>query len=102
MRDQRRNSEITVKPLGYALGAEVLGVDTSAPPALDTVNAVSALWYEHHVIAFRGERLEPQDITAFAGAFGTLDDHASTPFYRHQDFPELLQVTNREIDGKPS
>lgn len=102
MSDQRRNSEITAKPLGYALGAEVLGVDTSAPPALDTVNAVNALWYEHHVIAFRGERLEPQDITAFAGAFGPLDDHASTPFYRHQDFPELLQVTNREIGGKPS
>ncbi len=102
MNTLRRNSEITAKQLGFALGAEVLGVDTSTPPPAETVDAVKAIWHEHHVIALRGEPLTPDEIIGFASAFGALDDHASTPFYRHEDFPQLLQVTNREIGGKPS
>ena len=96
------NAAIEARPLGYALGAEITGVDVTAPPDRATVDAVKTLWQEHHVIVFRGQRLAPAEIVAFARAFGDLDDHASTPFYRHADFPELLQITNREIGGKPS
>lgn len=102
MSGQLRNSEIKATSLGYALGAEISGIDTSAPPAPETVASVKALWHEHHVIALRGDKLQPGEITAFAKAFGPLDDHAATPFYRHETYPELLQVTNRDIGGKPS
>ncbi len=96
------NASIEAIPLGYALGAEIVGVAPAEPPAPATVEAVKRLWHESHVIAFRGGRLEPAEIVRFAGGFGALDDHAATPFYRHAEFPELLQITNREIGGKPS
>ena len=31
-----------------------------------------------------------------------LDTHDATPFYRLPDMPQLLQITNRRIGGKPS
>lgn len=89
-------------PLSYALGAEISGVDLDVPPTSTTVAAVENIWREHHLIVFRGGDLAPGDIVGFAGAFGELDDHAATPFYRHEDYPELMQITNREIGGKPS
>lgn len=97
-----RTNAIAARPLGFALGAEVTGVDLNDAPGPETIAAIRALWHEHHVIVFRGGRLTPKGIKAFASAFGDLDDHASTPFYRHADHPELLQVTNREVGGKPS
>lgn len=102
IRGHGRNHTIESVPLGYALGAEIRGVDVTTPPAPETVAEVNRLWGEAHVIAFRGARLTPEDVVAFAGAFGDLNDHASTPAYRHPDIPELLMVTNREVNGKPS
>lgn len=98
----RRNAPITSTPLGFALAAEIDGVDLSRPPSPETVADVRRIWHESHVIVFRGAKLGPADIVGFARAFGDLDDHASTPFYRHAEFPEILLVTNREIGGKPS
>ncbi len=102
MSDDRRNSQIAATPLGYALGARIDGVDIRTRPDAATVAAIEALWHEHHLIVFRGQRVEPNGILNFASAFGPLDDHASTPAYRHPEIPELLQVTNREQNGKPS
>ncbi len=97
-----RNDAIRARPLGYALGAEIEGVDMSRPPAPDELAALRDLWGEHHVIVLRTDGLDPAGILRFAGAFGDLDPHDATPAYRHKDFPELLQITNREVDGKPS
>lgn len=102
VRQHGRNAEIEARPLGYALGSEIVGVAATSPPSPNDVAAIKALWGEAHVIVFRGARLAPKQITGFARAFGALDDHASTPAYRHQEIPELLQVTNREVNGKPS
>jgi len=102
MNDLRRNAHIEARPLGYALGAAIEGVDIADTPTPEAVDAVNDLWNEHHVVVFRSDGLEPAEIARFARAFGDLDDHAATPFYRHADFPELLQITNREIGGKPS
>jgi taurine dioxygenase len=102
MSDYGRNSTITAEPLGFALGSEILGVDIRERPSPASVAAINAHWQNHHVIAFRGAMLVPDQILAFASAFGNLDNHDSTPAYRHPDIPELLQVTNRPNNGKPS
>ena len=93
---------LTVTPLGYALGAEVGGVDINQPPAPALVAAIRSVWHQHHVIVFRGQSFQAGGMLRFAQAFGALDDHAATPFYRLDEHPELLQVTNRQIGGKPS
>ncbi len=93
---------LTAKPLAFALGAEVVGLDLSREPSAETVAAVRAIWHEHHVIVLRGLADDPAAILRFARAFGPLDDHAATPFYRLESYPELLQITNRQIGGQPS
>lgn len=93
---------LEIRPLSFALGAEIQGVDISAPLADETVAAIRRIWLEYHVILFRGSQLAPEDIVTFARRFGDLDNHDATPFYRLDSITELMQITNREIGGKPS
>jgi taurine dioxygenase len=97
-----RNTILDTRPLGFALGAEILGIDMRDPIEPAVVEAVRQAWHEHHVIVLRDQSAEPDDILRFAKAFGPLDDHASTPFYRMADRPELLEITTRRTQGKPS
>jgi taurine dioxygenase len=96
--------QITVKPLGYALGAEVQGVDMRASLAADDRKAINAAWLKHCVLVFPGqEALTPEQQIAFAGQFGELDQHASQPpATLHPGHPEILVLTNRQVQGKPS
>ncbi len=100
--DTANAAGLTVTPLAYALGAEIEGVDINQTPSAELVAAISAAWHEHHVIVFRGQRFDADGMLRFAEAFGALDDHAATPFYRRDGYPQLLQITNRQIGGKPS
>jgi taurine dioxygenase len=94
--------QLTVKPLGYALGAEVTGIDLRRPldPALRT--EVNEAWLRHLVLVFPGQDLSPAEQIAFARQFGELDRHAFQPRYTHPDHREILLITNKQIDGKPS
>jgi taurine dioxygenase len=93
---------LTVKPLGYALGAEVTGVDLRQPlePMLRT--AINEAWLRHLVLVFPGQDLSTTEQIAFARHFGELDKHAFQPRYTHPDHREILLVTNKLIGGKPS
>ena len=93
---------LEVRPLSYAIGAEVVGVDLTQPLRDDMIESVLDIWNEHHVLLFRGNQLSPRQVVAFAASFGTLDNHDATPFYRLDDVHELMQITNKTIGGKPS
>jgi taurine dioxygenase len=94
---------IGIRRLSSALGAEISGVDLSRPVDRDRVNDIHRAWSEHLVLLFRDQRdLTPESHIAFSRNFGDLDRHDSNPRYRLQDHPEILQVTNRLVDGKPS
>ncbi|MEM6498071.1 MAG: TauD/TfdA family dioxygenase [Pseudomonadota bacterium] len=93
---------LEVIPLSHALGAEVRGVDLAQALDEATVETILDIWNEHHILLFRRHTLSPQQLVSFAGQFGSLDRHDATPFYRMNDVPELMQITNREIGGKPS
>jgi taurine dioxygenase len=98
----RRNAVIEARPLGYALGAEIIGVDMRDPLDTETVAAIREAWHQHHVIVLRDQNASPDDILRFARGFGDLDDHAQTPFYRKDGYPELLEITTKPKNGKPS
>ena len=51
---------------------------------------------------FIREQNAEREIIEFAGNFGELDDHASTPYYRLENFPQLMEITTRLINGRPS
>ncbi len=93
---------LEIRPLSYAIGAEVVGVDLTQPLQGKLIETVLDIWNEHHVLLFRGNQLSPRQIVAFAASFGTLDNHEATPFYRLDDVHELMQITNKTIGGKPS
>ncbi|MEO8279798.1 MAG: TauD/TfdA family dioxygenase [Ideonella sp.] len=86
----------TVHPLGTALGAEIVGLDLSAALDPDTVEALHAAWSHHLVLLFRGQQLAPLQQIAFSRHFGSLDDHAAIPKFRHPEYPEILLVNNLE------
>ncbi len=92
----------TVRPLGFALGAEVTGVDLRAALAPQDREAIYQAWLKHLVLVFPGQDLQPDELIAFSHQFGELDRHDSTPHYRDPAHPEILLVTNRPRDGKPS
>jgi taurine dioxygenase len=96
------NSDLAIEPLSHALGAEVLGLDLTSDLDDGVVDAIQAVWNESHILLFRGQKLTPAAHIAFSRRFGELDRHDSTPHYRMPEYPELLQISTRRVDGKPS
>lgn len=93
---------LQVRRLSNALGAEVAGVDLSQPLDAGTVDTIRDLWHEHLVLLFREQSITPAQHVAFSRHFGDLDANEANPFYRLEEQPEILQITNRMRDGKPS
>ncbi len=96
------NSELTIRPRSYALGAEIADIDLTAELDDAVIGAIREAWNEYHVLLFRGQKLTPASHIAFSRRFGALDRHDSTPHYRMPNYPELLQISTRKVDGKPS
>lgn len=86
----------SVRPLGSALGAEIVGLDLTARLNTDTIAALHAAWHAHLVLLFRGQQLSPQQQIDFSRHFGELDDHAAIPKFRHPEHPQILLVNNHE------
>ena len=91
-----------VKQLAYALGAQIDGISVSEPLSDVQTAIIKKIWHEHHIVLLREQNAEPREIIEFAGKFGDLDDHASTPYYRLENFPQLMEITTRPINGRPS
>jgi taurine dioxygenase len=93
---------LEVKPLGYALGAEVTGIDLRLPLSPGQRDEINAAWLEHLVLVFPGQDISTDQQIAFSRRFGELDKHDFQPRYTHPDHREILLVTNKLIGGKPS
>ncbi|MGB3287828.1 MAG: TauD/TfdA family dioxygenase [Burkholderiaceae bacterium] len=86
----------SVRRLGSALGAEIIGLDISRPLNQDMVSTLLDAWSEYQILLFRNQSLTPAQQIAFSRYFGELDDHAAIPKFRHAEYPEILMVNNRE------
>jgi len=96
-------AELTVTPLGHAMGAEVTGLDLRKPLDDLTRRRLYDAWLRHVVLVFPGEPLTPEQLIAFSANFGTLDDHESqAPETLLEGHREILVVTNKHRLGKPS
>jgi taurine dioxygenase len=84
---------ISVKKLGPALGAEILGADLSQPLDGSTFAGLADAFFEHQVVVFRDQRLTPAQQIAFTGRFGALEHHVRKE-HRLKDHPEILVVSN--------
>src|SRR5262245_45127888 len=92
-------TQVQLRPLRTALGAEALGVDLSKPLEAGTVEELQAAFSEHPVLVFREQNLGAAGLAACGRRFGVPRPHALTK-YRHADHPEVSWLTNVEETGQ--
>lgn len=87
-----------IRPLGTALGAEVLGLDLREPLDAAGVAAVRKAWLDYQVLVFPGQTLGGDQQVAFTKAFGELQ----LAFSPTRNGVEVNYIGNFEApDGKP-
>ncbi|MEM5515897.1 TauD/TfdA family dioxygenase [Henriciella sp. AS95] len=84
-------TEINVRPIAGALGAEIEGIDLSDDLSNEAFDTVHQAFLDHHVIFFRDQHdLSPEKHKAFGRRFGTLNVH---PYVKGMDgHPEILEI----------
>jgi taurine dioxygenase len=90
---------LSVRRLGYAMGAEVSGLDLRRPLEAQELAEVRRLWLEHIVLCFPDQDLEPAELMTFASNFGELDDNRRAPHNRHPDHDEVMILENKRYAG---
>jgi taurine dioxygenase len=97
-------SQITVTQLGFSLGAEVTGIDLKEPLNDLTKHEILQAWLKHLVLVFPGQDLTPKELITFSGSFGELDKNERLNGLQPGDpeHEEILVITTRPIEGKPS
>jgi len=94
-------SSIRIKAFADSpLGAEVIGLDLSAPLADEDFQRIHRAHLDHHVLVFRDQRITPQQQIDFSSRFGPLQIHVLHQFLL-QNHPEILIVSNVIENGQP-
>jgi len=88
-----------LRPLGDALGTEVLGIDLAQKLDDATFPWIAQAFAEHPVLVFRDQHLGAGELAAFGRRFGTPRRHALLK-YRHAEHPDVSWLTNVDADGK--
>jgi taurine dioxygenase len=88
------SAPFTVAPVAGALGAEISGLDLSAPLSDETILAVRRAWLDHLVIFFRDQNLSPAQFLALGRRFGEAIEY---PFVKGlPEYPEIIPVLKLE------
>ncbi|MDB5809727.1 MAG: hypothetical protein JWN94_1849 [Betaproteobacteria bacterium] len=94
---------VKLRPLSYALGAEVCDIDTARNMSEHEFGGIYRAFLDNGILLFRDQKLTREQHIEFSRHFGELDNHDALPRDRHPDYPELLMVTNEpKPDGSPS
>jgi taurine dioxygenase len=91
---------LQVRPFDAALGAEVIGLDLARPLADAEFAQIHRAHLDHHVLAFRHQRITPQQQIEFSRRFGPLEIHVLRQFLL-SGHPEILIVSNIVENGQP-
>ena len=88
-----------IVPSGDVIGADVVGVDLTAPLGAADVSSLAGALAAHGVICIKDQRLPPGDYVAFARRFGAIE-RIFLEHYAHPDWPEILLVSNIQEHGR--
>ena len=94
-------ARIDVKRIGWALGAEVRGVDISKPLSEEQIRAIRDALLEHKVLLFRDCPMTPEEQIRFTKFFGPLPEMPFNKRWMHPEFTnEVYFITNKpRADG---
>lgn len=84
--------KLSVKPLSN-VGVEVLNFDIEAMHENGVADQLRALWYEHGMLLFRNQNIDPHSQIEFSRLFGPLEKHPLKTT-RSEEFPELFKLVN--------
>ncbi len=85
-----------VVPVSAALGAEIRGLDLSAPLDDETVAELRRAFNEHQVLFFRDQQLAPEQQIAFGRRFGELGTHPYVD--ANPEYPEVIDIVTEPDD----
>ena len=89
-------SQIKVRKVAGALGAEIAGVDLSGALDDKVIADIRAAFVEHQVIFFRDQTLSPVQQIAFGRRFGPLNIH---PYVSGMaNHPEVMEIIKEPSD----
>jgi taurine dioxygenase len=88
---------LKVRRCGYALGAEITGVDASKPLDDATIAAIRQAWLDHIMVYLPGQNLGPQGFRDFCAQFGELDLENIKTLPHHPDFPDVVVRANKPV-----
>ena len=95
--DPAQTTATQIRRTGVFLGAEVTGIDLSAPLDGKTVEVLRQAHAEHGVLVFPNQVISSEDLKRFGRYFGVLSVH---PFSTNAaESPELIVYDNKE--GNP-
>jgi alpha-ketoglutarate-dependent taurine dioxygenase len=89
---------LTVRPLHPLIGAELHGVDLSAPVDGRTLLAIHQAWLRHMLLVFPDQRITDAEQITFARQFGDLEIHPARE-HRSSLHPEIFRVSNVDEEG---
>ena len=88
----------SIRRLSPALGAEVVGLDASKPFDPHTMQVVRDAFQEHHLLCFRDQRIEDDEMVAFSKQFGPLEEFPEKD--KTKDKVEVYHVANVSREGE--
>lgn len=94
---------LNIRPLTDRFGAEITGIDTSAPLASATRDAIVAAFHRHQALVVRGAVLTPRQFVTFVRSFGEPDSSDTSRYHEPIDidgFKGLRLVSNIEEAGR--
>lgn len=87
--------------LGKVMGAEIVGIDLAKPLDGAEFADIEKLFHENRVLAFRDQKLTPEQQIAFSRRFGNLQVQVQKT-YCLPGYPEIQCISNCvDDDGKP-
>ena len=90
-----KTTDLTIEPTGGPLGAEVRGVDLSAPIDGATVFAILEAFRSHHVLLFPDQELDDERQLEVAGWFGPrYVPPKDLPVLGNESQPPVVAVSN--------
>ncbi len=75
------------------VGAEISGLDIRTPLTEEARAELKSLWYEHAILLFRDQDVDPHRQIEFSRIFGPLEKHP-LEVTRSHEFPELFVLQN--------
>lgn len=89
---------MNIQQLTPEIGAEIDGILLNNPLGSDTIAALQSALWQHHVLFFRQQYLQPRAQRDLAKQFGSLHIHPVYP--PHPDIPEIMVLDSHQNDLK--